>query len=207
MLHGITDSRMPGKLFWQFQDSKGNWLQVSGIHTFFIDRKLSGLVFAYGSLRILRQAGGVEGNRVSMRLKEGECITRVDVLKGLEKVEMTSSGTIIKFTKESVTGVTVSLIILFLAKLTQEQFHTNKNRGFSLQDTSNGYTAPVSLQTYDLGDPHSTKSSGKPSSGATLATLSVRYGGSCVGIWVTMDIFPRATGIVGRVGSILQKKL
>ncbi|WAO84949.1 F-box domain-containing protein [Fusarium falciforme] len=47
MLHGITDSRMPGMLCWQFQGSKGNWLQVSGIDAFFIDRKFSGLVFEY----------------------------------------------------------------------------------------------------------------------------------------------------------------
>ncbi|KAI8689596.1 F-box domain-containing protein [Fusarium sp. Ph1] len=192
MFHDITDSHMPGKLFWQFQDSKGNWLQVSGIHAFFIDRKLSGLVFEYGSLRILRQAGGIEGNRFSMKLEEGEFITRMDVLKGSESVEMTSSGSIVKFSKESVKGVTL---------------HTNKNRRLSLQDVSNGYTAGESLQTYDFGDPHGTKTPSTPPFRATLPTLSERHEGTCVGIWMTMNVFPRATGVVGRVGPILQKKL
>lgn len=203
MLHDITDSRMPGKIFWQFKDTKGNWLQASCIHAFFTDRKLSGLVFEYGNPRIYRQVGGIGGNRVSMKLEEGELVTRMNVLKGSESVEMTSSGSIIKFTKESVKGITVSLILWFSTKLTEEQLHTSKNRKLNLHDVSNSFMAPGSWQTYNFGDPHGNET---PSRKATLATLSERYGGTCVGIWVTMEVFPRATGIVGRVGPILQTK-
>ena len=111
MLPDITDIRRPGKLFWEYQDSKGKSLQVSGIHAFFTDGKLSGLVFVYGNPRIYTQAGGIEGNRVSTKLEEGELITRIDVLKLSQRAEMTSSGSIVKFTKESVQGVIVSLIV------------------------------------------------------------------------------------------------
>ncbi|UPK96170.1 hypothetical protein LCI18_007105 [Fusarium solani-melongenae] len=147
MLHGITDSRIPGKLFWQIQGSKGTWLQ------------LSGLVFEYGSLRILRQAGGIAGDRVSVKLEEGGFITRMDVLN------------------ES------------------ETLHTNQNRELGLQDVPNFYLADGSLQTYDFVDPHGKETPNTPSRRGTLATLSERYGGMCVGIWVTMNVFPRATGI------------
>ncbi|EEU40663.1 uncharacterized protein NECHADRAFT_76034 [Fusarium vanettenii 77-13-4] len=194
MLHDIADGRMPGKLFWEFQDGKGNWLQVSGIHTFFTDSKLSGLVFEYGNPRIYRQVGGIEGNRVSKKLEEGELITRIDIVKLSHGVEMPSSRGIIKFIKESVKGVT-------------GQLHTSKNRKLSLQDVSNAYAGQGCLQPYEFGDPHGKETPGTPARKATLATLSETCGGTCVGIWVTMNVFPRATGIVRRIGPIVQKKL
>lgn len=194
---------MPDKLFWQLQDSKRNWLYVAGIHAFFIGCNLSGLMLEYRNIRIRKQAGGVEGNRVSMSLEEGECITRMDILKSTRSVRKPWFGSITKPTKQSVEGIMVSLIMLFMTKLIEKQFHTNKNKRCRLQISPTGYTAYEDWQIYDFGDVDDAETLG-PSSGGTLTTLSEKHGGRCVCIWLTMNVSPRATGVVERVGPILQ---
>lgn len=66
---------------------------------------------------------------------------------------------------------------------------------------------PGDRQDYLFGEPHDAKKLGTPSSGQTVASLPGKDGETCVGIWLTMKIFPRATDLVDKVGPIFQKKL
>ncbi|KAM0429261.1 hypothetical protein ACHAPT_006475 [Fusarium lateritium] len=82
-------------------------------------------------------------------------------------------------------------------------FHTNKNRVCNLR-TGPPYEAHTSLRKYIFGELHGATEPDTPSLRGSLATQLEGGEERCVGIWVTMQIFPRALGIVERVGPILQ---
>ncbi|RSL49429.1 hypothetical protein CEP54_012455 [Fusarium duplospermum] len=180
-LHDIAESshnsRMPGKIFWQIRDHDGNWLYVSCIHAFSNNHQLSGFIFEYGKTGIYKKVGHVEGDSASRGLKAGERITQM----------------VVKTRPEGIYSIT---------------FWTNENGWHWLYGGRESLKAPPGdTQDYLFGEPHDAEKLGTPSSGQTAATLPGKDGESCVGIWLTMKIFPSATDLVDKVGPIFEKKL
>ncbi|KAI8723142.1 hypothetical protein NCS52_00169300 [Fusarium sp. LHS14.1] len=188
-LHDIAElspnSRMPGKIFWQFQDHKGNWLHVSRIQAFFKDHKLSRFIFEYGKNGIYSKVGHVEGDRVSVRFKERERITRMDL--------MTRSGGVVCVTFRTNENRKHSLFFGSEGPMAPGNFQR-----YSFDETP--YVKKPDTPSF-LG------SFAMPSSGGSLAAPREREKGNYVGLWLTMHIFPRATDIVDKVGPIFQKEL
>ncbi|RSL86626.1 hypothetical protein CEP51_002725 [Fusarium floridanum] len=84
-------------------------------------------------------------------------------------------------------------------------FGTNRNIRHQLFHDLMGLRGDANWQDYPFGEPHKAKKLDTPSSGQNLATLPKKDGENCVGIWLTMKIFPRATDLVDKVGPIFQK--
>ncbi|KAK7431652.1 hypothetical protein QQZ08_001871 [Neonectria magnoliae] len=185
VLHNILDfwpnSRIPDKLFWEVQDHEANWLNVSQIHAIFTEEKsLSGFIFEYGSAEVRRHAGYVQGEASSMGLEDDERVIRMDVSIGQSEDEVI--------------------------------FHTSVGRVCALA-ASSANSEPRDRQSSDFdvfvfNVHHNSESDDSPASRGVLTETSQTAGAEeeCVGIWVTMKIFPRAMKIVEAVGPILTKK-
>ncbi|RSL87389.1 hypothetical protein CEP52_015543 [Fusarium oligoseptatum] len=84
-------------------------------------------------------------------------------------------------------------------------FGTNRNIRHQLFHDLMGLRGDANWQDYPFGEPHKAKKLDTPSSRQNLATLPKKDGENCVGIWLTMKIFPRATDLIDKVGPIFQK--
>ncbi|KPM40494.1 hypothetical protein AK830_g6068 [Neonectria ditissima] len=185
VLHNILDfwpnSRIPGKLFWQIQGLEANWISISQIHAVFSeDRRLSGFVFEYGKGQLYNHVGHIEGAMASMSLNDSERVTRMDVSVGVGEDEVI--------------------------------FYTSTNRMCSLvapySNSESNDRSSSDFEIFMLEDPPGSETDHLPASDGTLVDSShLADGNNCVGIWVTMKIFPRAMNVVEAVGPIFAQKI
>ncbi|KAF5019673.1 hypothetical protein F66182_8302 [Fusarium sp. NRRL 66182] len=173
--HECDYTRTPGKLFWRLQNDEGNSCAVSRIHAFFCcnSARLSGFVFEYGSCQVSRHAGYICGLQSSMTIEIGEFITRMDVL----------------------TGNGVDEVV----------FHTNRNKVHALSASGSSHQPrhqeSSDFEVFELSDLEELNKTNTEAS--RISDKPSEMTGKCVGIWLTMKIFPRATNVIEAVGPIL----